>query len=398
MGKNVDYSIFKEVWDKEYTVTRQLHRICLKWPDKVAIIDPVRKKELTYKQWNEEANQFANALLDAGLTTYDAVMGDLFNTYEWFILFMGCAKARCKFPSMNFMLPEGQVCRLMDDSEVAVFVYDAALKDMALKAIEMAKIKPKVCIMCGPGEVPKGHVSYEKFIAGKSKEAPKTEKDVSWLDPLLGLYTSGTTGVPKGFTLNHGIIFFDNMMNAGLNKFDETCVSLATNPLFHRGGNTTGVLCVLHCGGSVVIMRAFDDNLALDLIEKYKVSHMVSAPVIYERMCQAQEKKPRNVSSLRALVSMGSPLDKESCLRCMKILCPGVYNGYGTADQHWVTMLKPWELPERAGTIGLAITEDIIKLVKIDLGRRGDPNNPADDCPKDGATEGEIALRTMRTP
>lgn len=395
MGKGVDYSIFKEIWDKEYTVTRQLYRNCQKWPDKVAIYDPFRKKELTFKQWDEEANQFANALLDAGLTTYDSVMGDLFNTYEWFILFMGCAKARCKFQSQNFMLPEGQVCRLMDDSEVAVFIYDAALKDMALKAVELSKIKPKVCIMVGPGEVPKGHVSYEKFIEGKPKTSPKTEKDVSWLDPLLGLYTSGTTGLPKGFTLNHGIIFFDNMMNAGLHKIDDQCVSLATNPLFHRGGNTTGVLPVLHCGGSVVIMKAFDDNLALDYIEKYKVSHMVSAPVIYERMCQTQEKKPRNVSSLRALVSMGAPLDVNSCLRCMKILCPGVYNGYGTADQHWVTMLKPWELPQRAGTIGLAITEDMIKLVRIDLGRRGDPNKPEDDCPKDNTTEGEIALRTM---
>jgi acyl-CoA synthetase (AMP-forming)/AMP-acid ligase II len=395
MGKPVDYSIFKEVWGKEYTVTRQLYRNCLKWPDKTAVIDPFRNKTLTFKQWDEEANQFANALLDAGCTTYDSVMGDLFNTYEWFILFMGCAKARCKFPSMNFMLPEGQVCRLMDDSEVVVFVYDVALKDMALKAIELAKIKPKVCIMAGSGEVPKGHVSYEKFIEGKPKTPPKTEKDVVWLDPLLGLYTSGTTGVPKGFTLNHGIIFFDNMMNSAMNKIDETSVSLATNPLFHRGGNTTGVLCVLHSGGSVVIMKAFDDNLALDYIEKYKVSHMVSAPVIYERMCQTQMAKPRNVSSLRALTSMGAPLDRESCLRCMKVLCPGVYNGYGTADQHWVTMLKPWELPERAGTIGLAITEDMIKLVRIDLSHRGDPNNLADDCPKDGVTEGEVALRTM---
>jgi len=294
MGKGVDYSIFKEVWDKEYTVTRQLYRNCLKWPDKIAIHDPFRKKTLTYKEWDEEANQFANALLDAGCTTYDSVMGDLFNTYEWFILFMGCAKARCKFPSMNFMLPEGQVCRLMDESEVVVFVYDGGLKDMALKAIELAKIKPKVCVMCGSGEVPKGHVSYEKFIEGKPKTSPKTEKDVSWLDPLLGLYTSGTTGMPKGFTLNHGIIFFDNMMNSAMNKIDETSVSLATNPLFHRGGNTTGVLCVLHSGGSVVIMRSFDDNLALDYIEKYKVSHMVSAPVIYEKMCQTQEAKPRN--------------------------------------------------------------------------------------------------------
>jgi acyl-CoA synthetase (AMP-forming)/AMP-acid ligase II len=122
---------------------------------------------------------------------------------------------------------------------------------------------------------------------------------------------------------------------------------------------------------------------------------MVSAPVIYERMCQAQEKQSRDVSSLRALISMGSPLDQASCLRCMKILCPGVYNGYGTADQHWVTMLKPWDLPEMAGTIGLPITEDTIKVVRIDLGRRADPNNPEDDCPKDGVTEGEIALRTM---
>ncbi|MGA8833378.1 MAG: AMP-binding protein [Desulfomonilaceae bacterium] len=395
MGKPIDYSVFKDVWEKEYTITGQLYRNCCKWSDKVAIIDPLRNKTLTFKQWDEESNQFANALLEAGVRTYDSVMGDLFNSYEWFILLMGCAKARCKFQSQNFMLPEGQVCRLMDDSEVVVFVYDASLKDMAMKAIELAKVKPKLAIMCGPGDVPAGHVSFDKFIEGKSKEAPATEKDVVWLDPLLGLYTSGTTGLPKGFTLNHGIIFFDNMMNTGLHKIDELCVSLATNPLFHRGGNTTGVLPVLHSGGSVVIMKSFDENLALDYIEKYKVSHMVSAPVIYERMCQAQMTKPRDVSSLRALVSMGAPLEKESCLRCMDVLCPGVYNGYGTADQHWVTMLKPWELPERAGTIGLPITEDIIKLIRIDLGRRGDPNNPAHDCPKDGKTEGEIALRTM---
>lgn len=395
MGKAVDYSILKEIWEKDYTITSQLSRNLQKWPDKVAIIDPLMKKELTYRQWNEESNQLAHALLDAGCTTFDSIMGDLFNCYEWFILYMGAAKARCIFASQNFMLPEGQVSKLMDDSEVVVFFYDAALKDMAVKAVELCKIKPKVCVMVGAGDVPAGHVSYAKFIEGKPKTAPATEKEVKMFDPTLLLYTSGTTGLPKGFTLSHACIFFDCMMNAGLHKVDSQCVSLATNPLFHRGGNTTGPIPMLHCGGSVVIMKSFDDNLALDYIEKYKVSHMVSAPVIYERMCQVQEKKPRDVSSLRALISMGAPLDVTSCLRCMKILCPGVYNGYGTADQHWVTMLKPWDLPEMAGTIGLPITEDTIKVVRIDLGRKADPNNPADDCPRDGTTEGEIALRTM---
>ncbi len=154
MGKPVDYSVFKEVWDKEYTVTRQLYRNCLRWPDKAAIVDPLKNVTLTFKQWDETSNQFANALLELGLTKYDSVMGDLFNSYEWFILFMGCAKARCIFQAQNFMLPEGQVCKLMDDSEVAVFIYDAALKDMVVKAIELATVKPRIAIMCGPGDPP----------------------------------------------------------------------------------------------------------------------------------------------------------------------------------------------------------------------------------------------------
>jgi len=395
MGKAVDYTVLKSVWQTEHTVTRQLYRMLQKWPDKVAIIDPLMKKSLTYRQWDEEANQFAHALLEAGCTTYDTVMSDVFNCSEWFTLYMGCAKARCVNAMQNFMLPEGQVSKLMDDSETAVFVYDSSLKDMAVKAVEMCKFKPKVCVMIGEGEVPPGHVSYAKFIEGKPKTAPPTEKDVEMWDPCMLIYTSGTTGLPKGFFVGHATIFFDCMMNGHLHKVDEHCVSLATNPLFHRGGNTTGVLPVLHQGGAVVIMRSFDENLALDYIEKYKVTHMVSAPVIYERMCHKQEEKARDVSSLRALCSMGAPLDKDSCLRVMRILCPGVYNGYGTADQHWVTMLKPWELPEKAGTIGLPITEDMIVLVRLDLGRRGNPNNPEDLVPRDGVTEGEIALRTM---
>jgi hypothetical protein len=59
----------------------------------------------------------------------------------------------------------------MDDSETAVFVYDSSLKDMAVKAVELCKFKPKVCVMIGEGEVPAGHVSYAKFIEGKPKTA-----------------------------------------------------------------------------------------------------------------------------------------------------------------------------------------------------------------------------------
>ena len=165
-------------------------------------------------------------------------MGDIFNTYEWFILLMGCAKARLiSFVSETSCCRRGQVCKLMDDSEVAVFVYNELLKDMALKAIELAKIKPKLAIMCGPGDPPTGHIpASTNSLKANPKKLRIQEKDVVWLDPVLGLYTSRTTGLPKGFTLNHGIIFFDNMMNTGLHKIDELCVSLTTNPLFPSRG------------------------------------------------------------------------------------------------------------------------------------------------------------------
>ena len=107
MGKGVDYSILKELWEKNYTITTQLYRNLQKWPDKPAIIDPL-KRTMTFRQWDEEANQFAHALLDAGCTTFDTVMGDLYNCCEWFTLYMGAAKARCIFASQNSMLPEGR--------------------------------------------------------------------------------------------------------------------------------------------------------------------------------------------------------------------------------------------------------------------------------------------------
>ena len=96
------------------------------------------------------------------------------------------------------------------------------------------------------GSLPKGHVSYEAFIRDHSKTLPETANEVRWVDPCLILYTSGTSGLPKGFPINHAIIFFDNMMTSSLLKIDNTCVNLATNPLFHRGGNTTGVLPCIH--------------------------------------------------------------------------------------------------------------------------------------------------------
>lgn len=400
MKMTVDYSTWMTTWEKEYTLTRQLYRNLLRYGDKTALIDPFQGKTFTFKDLDEESNRVAHAFLRLGLEPFEVVMGNMMNTFHWFTVFYGAMKARLIFSTVNFRLPGGQIARLMEDSGPEVFIYDAETAEYSLAALERVQA-PKVCIRIGgDGPLPKGHISYDEFIRDHSPLLPLETHQVRWTDPCLMLYTSGTTGLPKGFPINHAIIFFDNMMTSSLLKIDNASVNLATNPLFHRGGNTTGVLPCIHEGGSVVVMKHFSEAKSLDLIEQYGVSHMVSAPTVYERMCALQEREPRNLATLRhgCITSMGAPLEKEACLKMMDLLTPNVLNGYGTADGHWVTMLKPHDLPQKAGTIGLSIPEDMVRLVKVFPDRRGNPEDPADLCPMDGKTEGEVALRTMHCP
>jgi long-chain acyl-CoA synthetase len=401
MKMAVDYSKWMTAWEKEYTLTRQLHRNVLRYAGKTVLVDPFHEKTLTFRELDEESNRFANALLTLGVEPFEVVMGNMMNTFHWFTVFYGVMKARLVFSTINFRLPEGQIARLMEDSLPAVFIYDSEVEQYSLAALERIQTAPKTCIRIG-GKTPlfEGHVSYDEFVEGHSPALPETAREVRWSDACLILYTSGTTGLPKGFPLNHGIIFFDNMMTSSLLKIDDISVNLATNPLFHRGGNTTGVLPCIHEGGQVVVMKHFSEAKSLDLVEKYGVSHMVSAPTVYERMCALQQKEPRDLATLRrgCITSMGAPLGKEACLEMMELLTPNVLNGYGTADGHWVTMLRPHDLPAKAGTIGLSIPEDVVRLVKVFPDRRGNPEDAADSCPMDGRTQGEVALRTMHCP
>jgi long-chain acyl-CoA synthetase len=402
MMMTVDYSTWMSTWEKEYTLTRQLYRNVLRHSGKAVLIDPFHGKTLTFRELDEESNRIANALLALSLDPFEVVMGNLMNTFHWFTVFYGVMKARLIFSTVNFRLPGGQIARLMDDSEPVLFFYDSEAEEYSLSALDRVQTPPRLCIRIGGADnsMPKGHISYDEFVCDQSSLPPERVGDIRWTDPCLILYTSGTTGLPKGFPINHAIIFFDNMMTSTLAKIDNASVNLATNPLFHRGGNTTGILPCIHEGGSVVVMKHFSEGASLDLIEQYGVSHMVSAPTVYERMCALQEKEPRDLSTLRrgSITSMGAPLEKEACLKMMELLTPNVLNGYGTADGHWVTMLRPHDLPQKAGTIGLSIPEDTVRLVKVFPDRRGNPEDPADLCPMDGKTQGEVALRTMHCP
>jgi acyl-coenzyme A synthetase/AMP-(fatty) acid ligase len=107
-----------------------------------------------------------------------------------------------------------------------------------------------------------------------------------------------------------------------------------------------------------------------------------------------QERSPRDLGTLKGIVTMGAPLDREACLRYQRTLTARIFNGYGTTEAFWNTFLRPGDLPEHAGSAGRACTDDDVAVVRIYEDRLA---GPADTVAKDGSEVGEVAVRSVKS-
>jgi long-chain acyl-CoA synthetase len=167
-------------------------------------------------------------------------------------------------------------------------------------------------------------------------------------------------------------------------------------PWFHAGGIHTGPCPSLHAGAETVGLKAFNPKLILDCVEKQRLTFLVGAPVSLELLSQAQAMKPRDLSTLKGIVTMGAPLSREACLRYHRLLTPNIFNGYGTTETFWNTFLRPYDLPEKAGSAGCSCTDDVVRVVKIPEG--GKQGEPDDLVARDGKQEGEVIIQTLKAP
>ncbi|WP_051273429.1 class I adenylate-forming enzyme family protein [Desulfotruncus alcoholivorax] len=103
-----------------------------------------------------------------------------------------------------------------------------------------------------------------------------------------------------------------------------------------------------------------------------------------------QVKEPRDISMLKGIVTMGAPLEKEACIRYQKVLTPNIFNGYGTTESFWNSFLRPFDLPQKAGSAGRSCTDDDIAVVKIYEDRLAEPNDYVD---KDNREVGEVIVK-----
>lgn len=392
--KTYDEERFREIFENHFTYIRGFMRSVNRYPAKTALIDLDHHRTWSYAELNAAANRFAHALLADGLRPHDVVMYQLMNVPQFAFIYLGCQKIGVINSPINFRLSSGEIAYTIDDSKPQVFVFDLSLKDTVREALKLSHHKPKKVISVGDGECDFA-IPYDTYVKDQPDSEPVEKFPQKAFSETTRLYTSGTTGRPKGVpvnNINEILTCFDTITNLRMTTDD---VLLNLSPWFHRGGiHIAGPAPGLYLGATIASMRAFYPKPTLDAIQKYRISVIVGVPTMYKVMLEEQKKHPRDLSSLRALVSMGSPLDKALCIEMQEIFTPNVYNGYGTSETFWNTLLTPEELPEMAGTAGRASFFDEVRVARVYEDRLAEPE---DTVAMDAQQVGEVIIRTLKS-
>lgn len=394
MGFTYDAGRFAEVFEANFTWLGGFERSVRRFAEKGALIDPARERSWTYSQLDAECNRFANALAASGLGKNDLLLYQLYNCPEFAFCYIAPQKLGAVNSPASFNLAAGETALLLEHNRPRAYVYDCDVRAMAAKALEISSHKPEVIIAVdyrgARPALPPGHVFYGDFVSGRSAAAP-ARPAAHMYDEVTRLYTSGTTGLAKAIPVNNVnevLSAHDVIMSFPLSERD---VTMNMTPWFHRGGlHSGGLTPTLYAGGTVVAMRMFSAKSCLDYADRYGVSFLIGVPAALEKLAGRQEKHPADLSRLRGIVTMGSPLEREACIRFQNLLTPNIFNGYGTTETFWNSFLRPSDLPERSGSAGRACVDDEVRVVKVyGDGRRAEPE---DTVPPDGKTAGEIII------
>jgi len=394
MAYTYDAEAFRPVFEENFTWINGFLRNVRRSKDRPALIDPPTGRVWTYRTLNEDANRLANALAARGVGKNELVFYQLPNSPAFVFCYLAPQKLGAVNCPANYNLSPGETARLLSHDRPKVYVYDCDYAAVSQQALALSSWKPALILAVDSRHerpaLPEGHVFFDELTADAACTEPAREP-ANLYDEVTRMYTSGTTGLAKGIPSNNVtevLSAHDVIMHFPLNPLD---VTMNMTPWFHRGGlHSGGLTPTLYAGGCCVVLRMFSAKTCLEYAQTYGVTFLVGVPAVLANLAARQERHPVSLPALKGIVTMGSPLEREACIRFQRLLTPNIFNGYGTTETFWNSFLRPYELPEMAGTAGRSCTDDEVRVVRVYAdGRRAEPD---DTVPTDGKTTGEIII------
>jgi len=366
------------------TIGDTLSLTAAKYPDRTALVYPRKDRRFTYRELDDRVNRLAAGLADLGVGAGDRVSTFLFNTSEFVVTLYATAKLGAVFNPLNFRLPAGEVEYILNDAGSSVLVYEDAVAEVVESAREnLDTVEAFVQV----DDAATDDHYFPDLIEGRSTTEPNA--DVAQTDDYIVMYTSGTTGRPKGVVHRHRDMIEHNMAVLVDQQLTPDDVGLSAAPLYHSAELHVFVLPRIHVGATTVIQHAFEPAATLSMLEEYDVSVLFGAPTMWSAMLQA-DVESYDLSALR-LGSYGGASMAPATVREIhdRIGCE-LLQYYGMTELGpAVTALYPDDQLEKAGSAGIPILNHDVRVVALD--EDGDAGAPSAEAPT-GAV-GEIIVR-----
>ena len=288
-------------------------------PQKDAVI--FFHKKNTYKELDELSDRVAHFLVKNGVKKGDRVATMLPNCTQHVIIFYGILKAGAVIVPFNVMLKADEISYILEESGSKILFCIDLLFPVVKPVADKLKIAPVVTVhvkdfseptanipplLAGEKSVPDGAVDFMKVIS-EDKGAFSPVAIDPRKDLVMLLYTSGTTGFPKGAMISH-YNFAATCVNTEILGVGEKDIFIVLFPLFHVAGYSLGVLLTVYKGLTAVLVPRFDPDDMLSLIERFKVSVIFCPPTAFIGLLNAPDFKKYDLSSIRITVACGAPV------------------------------------------------------------------------------------------
>lgn len=333
-----------------------------KHPDKTAFKEP--RGAWTFAQYERRTNRLANALLSIGLKKGDKVSCVLDNVIEIVDLYFAAAKTGIVLNPINFRLIGDEIQYIVDHAESkALFVQPDFVAEIDKIRDKLPQVKH--FFLTHKERLP-GWDDYDELLeTGEEMQPPcSVEPEDIW----VLLYTSGTTGKPKGVLRSHESYVAFYLINAVDFGFTADDVCLTVMPFCHVN-STFFSFTITYVGGTVYLhtSRGFNPVKIFEIIEREKITFISLIPTHYNLLLSVpeEERKKFDLSSIRKLLCSSAPATRKMKLAVMEMF-PDVelYEGYGSTEAGIVTVLKPNEQLKKLGSIGReSLGTDFVKLL-----------------------------------
>jgi long-chain acyl-CoA synthetase len=321
-------------------------------PERTAV--KLDERELSYVELDQVSARVAGLLRAKGVQPGDRVGVMLPNVPYFAVVYYGILRAGGVVVPMNVLLKEREVAYYLADSAARLLFAWHGFAEAAHAGSDEAQAD---CLLVEPGD-------FEALLGRSERVREVVERNSA--DTAVILYTSGTTGTPKGAELTHGNLRRNAEISAGLFGVDSETVTLGALPLFHSFGQTCGLNATVGAGGCLTLVPRFDPGRALEVIERDRVTVFEGVPTMYAALLNHPHRERFDTTTLRVCVSGGAAMPVEVMRAFEQAFGCAVLEGYGLSETSPVASFNHPDRERKPGSIGTPVDGVEMKIVGED--------------------------------